>query len=192
MSAIALRRKREPRGQGATLESMLLGSKLGLHEKPRRRRGLQSRGGNVAKSVAGQYPYLSTSGVITPDGYQRQVRKAVDAMIAKSTNAFTTTDLAAGGKLLEAQAAFIFALIKHQPTILRDVRMVGLQAKEQRIDRMHFPNRILHAATEGAPLADNNRSKPAPSKIQMSAKDFKAEVRLTYESLEQNVNALSK
>ncbi len=146
---------------------------------------------NIAKSHI-EFPYVSTSGHITNQSMRRRVNSTIDKMLRKSAGAFDTSDLANGGALLEAQSAYLFALIKDEPTVLNEARLVPLAAKQQTIDRITFASRIFHTATEGAALAEGKRSKPTMSKIQMNAQTFKAEIRLTYESLINNIMRLGK
>lgn len=102
---------------------------------------------------------------------------------------FTTTDLATGGGLLAPQQAAMFIrMLKMQPNLLRAVRLVPLKGPTDRIDRILFPGRILHAVTtEGTGIDAAKYAKPTSSKVEMSAQEFQAVVPLTYNALQDSI-----
>lgn len=107
-------------------------------------------------------------------------------------------DLSANGGLLDAEQTEAFLdLIQEQPTILRQIRNVRMNAPERKINKIGFDSRILRAAvqTGGANDGGDNdryvrkadRAKPSTSQITLATKEVIAEVRLPYEVLEDNI-----
>lgn len=96
-------------------------------------------------------------------------------------------DLASGGVLNEEQTnAFIRKLIV-QPTILRLARLVTMRAQKRQINKIGFGSRILRPGVEGAGLAVGDRSKPTTEQVLLDTKEVIAEVRLTYDVIEDNI-----
>ena len=105
-----------------------------------------------------------------------------------SKASMSTTDLTTGGGLLAVQQASRFIrILKMTPNLLRACRVVPLKGASDRIDRVHFSSRILHAASENTNLGASNQSVPTTSKVEMSAKLFKAETRISYETLQDSI-----
>lgn len=110
-----------------------------------------------------------------------------------------------GGKLLPEQANTFIDLILDQPTLLRQARVVRMSAPTRKINRMGFANRILTAGRSSlgqasGPYAseqdagDNpryvreaDRAAPTTAQIELNTKEVIAEVRLSYEVLEDNI-----
>ena len=122
------------------------------------------------------------------------------ALIARADLAIA--DLTAnGGMLLPEQANTFIDLILEQPTILKQVRQVRMNAPERKINRIGFDSRILRAArTTGSAndAGDNDRyvrkadrAKPTTSQITLNTKEVIAEVRIPYEALEDNIEGES-
>lgn len=108
-----------------------------------------------------------------------------------------------GGLLLPEQADTFLDIVMEQPTILRQVRQIRMNAPQRKINKIGFATRILKAAPQGTTpyqqdnavnnrhLAAADRSKPTPSQIQLDTKEVIAEVRLPYEVLEDNIEGQS-
>lgn len=110
------------------------------------------------------------------------------------------TDLSSNGGLLnvEQNDTFIRNLID-QPTMLRAIRTVPMNAPEMKVNKIGFGSRILHPANSGASpyaaddgtndryLAADKRVKPGTSQVTLSTKEVMAEVRIPYEVLEDNI-----
>ena len=122
------------------------------------------------------------------------------ALIARADLALA--DLTANGGMLQPEQANTFIdLILEQPTILKQVRQIRMNAPERKINRIGFASRILRAAiqTGGAnDTGDNDRyvrkadrAKPTTSQIQLNTKEVIAEVRIPYEALEDNIEGQS-
>ncbi len=117
---------------------------------------------------------------------------------------FILSDLSSNGGLLAVEQAstFIQNLID-QPTLLRQMRSVTMNSPSMEINKIGFGKRILRAATEATALADaavdgtsfdpstsgeyRARAKPQTSKVTLNTKEVIAEVRLSYQVLEDNI-----
>lgn len=100
------------------------------------------------------------------------------------------SDLTSNGGLLNPEQAktFIRKLIK-SPTLLSQIRVVGMSAPTRNIDKIQFGTRILRKATSATALADSKRSKPTTEKVTLTTKEVIAEVRLSYDVLEDNIES---
>jgi len=111
------------------------------------------------------------------------------------------SELTSNGGVLNPEQAnrFIRNLIA-QPTLLRQIRVVEMNAPTRKINKIGFGKRILRAATEATALADaavdgafdpktekTARAKPTTSQIQLVTKEVIAEVVLTYDVIEDNI-----
>ena len=101
--------------------------------------------------------------------------------------AFGTSDITAGGVLAPQQSSRLIRLLRYPPTLLRLVRLVPMKSPNDRLDRITFGSRILHAGTENTNLTASLQAKPDMSKVEMSAELFKAEIHLTYEVLQDTI-----
>ena len=111
-------------------------------------------------------------------------------------------DLTANGGMMDAEQTESFIdLILEQPTILRQVRQVRMNAPERKINRIGFDSRILRAAVQTGGANDDgsndryvrkaDRSKPVTSQIKLNTSEVIAEIRLPYEALEDNLEGQS-
>lgn len=106
-----------------------------------------------------------------------------------------------GGLLQPEQADSFIDMILDQPTILRQVRTVRMNAPERKINRIGFASRILRAASQTGGAEDDGsngryvpkaqRAKPTTTQITLNTKEIIAEVRLPYEVLEDNIEGES-
>ncbi len=92
-----------------------------------------------------------------------------------------------GGYLLPAQAAKFMQILIKQSKLLGMATVKPMKSHKEIIDKIKFGSRILHAGQEGTALAEGSRAKPDLSKTELDAKLFKAEVRLTNETLEDSI-----
>lgn len=111
-----------------------------------------------------------------------------------------------GGLLNPEQANAFIDMIQEQDTILKQARVVRMNAPTRKINRLGFDQRILRAATQDrnytTPDGDGNfddvlplsrwlqasdRSKPKTAQIELNTKEVIAEVHLPYEVLEDNI-----
>lgn len=98
------------------------------------------------------------------------------------------SDLTSGGGVLntEQSRSFMRKLVD-QPTMLKECRKVGMNSPTKQINKIGFGSRILKAGVSGEALSSGNRSKPTFTKIEMTAKEVKAEVRIPYDVMEDNL-----
>lgn len=114
------------------------------------------------------------------------------------------SDFASDGGLLNPEQANAFIdMIQEQPTMLRQARLVRMNAPTRKINRIGFASRIMRAAPQGASpyaeddgtndrhLAAADRSKITTSQIELNTKEVMAEVHIPYEVLEDNIEGAS-
>lgn len=125
----------------------------------------------------------------------QELAKRADLVIA---------DLQANGGMLDAEQAKVFIdKVLEQPTLLRQIRQVRMNAPERKVNKIGFDSRILRAARQGTtPYEKDNgtndrylpaaeRSKPTTSQIELKTSEIMAEIRLPYETLEDNIEGES-
>ena len=108
------------------------------------------------------------------------------------------SDLSTNGGLLAVDQAdkFIEQLID-TPTLLNEARVYPMNNPSQEINKTKFGSRILQAAEDASgdraihsgsrALTAAKRSKPDTSKVTLNTKEYIAEIRLPYETLEDNI-----
>lgn len=102
-----------------------------------------------------------------------------------------------GGLLTVEQANTFFEQLIDTPTLLREARVYPMRSPSQEINKTKFGSRILQAGEDSSgnrsihsgsrALTAAKRSKPDTSKITLNTKEYIAEVRLPYETLEDNI-----
>ncbi len=113
---------------------------------------------------------------------------------------FSNADLVIGGLVNPEQANRFVRRLINEPTMLRDVRTVEMNAPQRNINRLRFDKRILRsgvsataldtAAVAGAfdPVAEATaRAAPATSQVQLNTSEVIAEVDLPYDVIEDNI-----
>jgi len=97
-------------------------------------------------------------------------------------------DLTAGGGLLKpAQAQkFMRLLIKDSP-LMRLATVVPMASPKQQLSKIKFGSRVLRPGQEATALALADRARPDLSQVELDAKLFKAEVRISDEVLEDSI-----
>lgn len=97
-------------------------------------------------------------------------------------------DLTADGGLLKpAQAQkFMRLLIKDSP-LMRLATVVPMQSPKQQLSKIKFGSRVLRPGAEATALPLADRARPDLSQVELDAKLFKAEVRLSDEVLEDSI-----
>lgn len=101
--------------------------------------------------------------------------------------AMTLADLATGGKMNDTQFNTFYRKMIDSPTILRDARNVPMPIDSMKIEKIGFGQRVLKAGEEGVALTEAQKSKPTTSTIRLDAKEVIAEVNITYDTLENNI-----
>ncbi len=92
-----------------------------------------------------------------------------------------------GGYLLPKQAAKFIKRLTEEAKLMPLATVVPMPSPEFPIETIGFGSRVLRAGAERTALTETQRSRPTMTKVDMNAKLFKAEVRLSYETLEDNL-----
>ncbi len=92
-----------------------------------------------------------------------------------------------GGYLQPAQAAKFMRILVKQSKLMGMSTVVPMKSPKQLIEKIRFSGRVLQAGVEGQALSEGERSKPDLSKVELDAQLFKAEARLTNETLEDSI-----
>jgi len=93
-----------------------------------------------------------------------------------------------GGYLNPEQSDRFIQMLQDQPTILRAVRTVRMNAPQRKIEKIGFGSRILRAApASGTALAAGDRSAPTTDMVTLTTKEVIAQVNLPYDVLEDNI-----
>lgn len=101
--------------------------------------------------------------------------------------AMTLADLSSGGLMNPTQANEFIRMLQDSPTILNACRTVPMDHDTMKIEKIGFGQRILRPGVETIALADDQKSKPTTSKIELNAKEVIAEINLSYDTLENNI-----
>lgn len=107
------------------------------------------------------------------------------SIIEKAT--MTLSDLASGGLMNTQQFNTFYRKITDAPTILNAARNVVMTSDAMKIEKIGFGQRVLRPGQEGIALTEGQRSKPQTSTINLNAKEVIAEVNITYDTLENNI-----
>jgi Phage capsid family len=94
---------------------------------------------------------------------------------------------AGGGILLPAQAKKFIRLLIKQSVLMQMATVVPMAAPKQQIPKTKFGSRIMRPGQEGVALAVTDRAKPDLSYVELDSVLLKAEVNLTDEVLEDNI-----
>ncbi len=92
-----------------------------------------------------------------------------------------------GGLLNSSQAQKFMRVLIDEAVVMKQATVVPMKAPKQIIDKIKFGSRILHAGYEARALPEADRSKPTTTHVDLDAKLFKGEVRLTNEVLEDSI-----
>src|SRR5690606_20490912 len=101
--------------------------------------------------------------------------------------AMTLADLASGGQLNPEQSNKFLQMVQDAPTIIRSSRFVPMKSDSRKIEKVGFGNRILRPAQEGVALKEEDKAKPSTDTVTLNAKEVIAEVNITYDTLENNI-----
>lgn len=106
------------------------------------------------------------------------------------------SDLATNGGLLTVEQASSFIRnVIDQPTILRQLRTVTMNGPSMEMPKIGIGSRMLKAARQihsevsgdGRALLYSERTRPTTDKIELNTSEVIAEIRLPYETLEDNI-----
>lgn len=92
-----------------------------------------------------------------------------------------------GGLLVPAQAAKFIRTLIDESVIMPMAAVTPMRSHTHLLEKARFGSRVLRAGTEGQALTSADRSKLDLEKVELSAELFKAEVRLSTETLEDNI-----
>ena len=97
-------------------------------------------------------------------------------------------DLTAGGGILKpAQAQKFIRLLIKQSVLMQQATVVPMASPKQQISKIKFGSRILRPGQEATALPPAQRAAPDISQVELDAKLFKAEVRISDEVLENSI-----
>jgi HK97 family phage major capsid protein len=91
------------------------------------------------------------------------------------------------GELVPAQANNFVRLMQKESVLLGAANVEVLRAKKQRVNKVRFAQRILRRGVEGQALSQADRSAPDFTVAEFDTQLMKAEVNLTQEVLEDNI-----
>lgn len=114
----------------------------------------------------------------------------------------TIADLDTNGGLLQPEQSKQFIdMVMDQPTMLPQAQVIRMGAPEVKVNRMWFGSRILKAArTTGSELDGGgndrylraaDRSKVTTDQLTLTSSEVNAEIRINYETLEDNIEGQS-
>lgn len=97
-------------------------------------------------------------------------------------------DLTLGGGILKpAQAQKFMRLLIKNSVLLQQATVVPMASPKQQISKIRMGARVLRPGQEGTALGVADRTKPELSDVELDAKLFKGEVRLSDEVLEDSI-----
>ena len=102
-------------------------------------------------------------------------------------DALESADLKAGGYLNAQQSEKFIRGVLDQPTLLKTCRQVLINGESKKIEKIGFGQRIMRPATENTALDKKDYSKPDFGKVELLTKEAIAEVRISYDTLENNI-----
>jgi HK97 family phage major capsid protein len=94
---------------------------------------------------------------------------------------------AGGGVLLSAQAQKFMRLLIKQSVLMQMATVVPMASPKHQLSKIKFGSRILRPGQEATALTAAERARPDLSFLELDAKLFKAEVHLSDEVLEDNI-----
>lgn len=95
--------------------------------------------------------------------------------------------LGSGGLLVPAQAQRFIRILIDESRIMKMATVTPMRSPKQLIEKIRFGSRILRAGVEATALPEGDRSKPDLSKVELDAKEVKAEVHLNNYVLEDSI-----
>ena len=102
--------------------------------------------------------------------------------------AIGTSDFrSAGGYLNAEQSTRFLRGVIDQPTILKAARSVIIDGETKKIEKIGFGSRIMRPGIENVALTSDKYAKPTFGKVDIATKEVIAEVRLSYDTLEANI-----
>lgn len=102
-------------------------------------------------------------------------------------SALESNDLVAGGYLNAMQSERFIRGVLDQPTILKSCRSILINGDSAKIEKIGFGSRIMRPAQENTALSSSDYAKPTFGKVDLLTKEAIAEVRISYDTLENNI-----
>lgn len=99
----------------------------------------------------------------------------------------TIGTLKTGGLMNPTQSSTFIRMVQNAPTLLQDARVIPMDSDAQKIEKIGFGQRILRPGVEGKAVPANDRVAPTTSTVELNAKEVIAEVNITYDTLENNI-----
>lgn len=99
----------------------------------------------------------------------------------------TLSSLKSGGLMNPTQSKEFIRMVQNAPTILKDARVIPMDHDAQKFEKIGFGQRVLRAGVEGTELTKDQRVVPTTSTVQLNAKEVIAEINITYDTLENNI-----
>ena len=99
----------------------------------------------------------------------------------------TLAQIAAGGLLQEGQVDRFIVLAINQPVMMKQVLVTPMKNQTEERDKMRFAGRVLRRGLEATALPLANRSAPTFSLFNLTSVLYRAEVRITDEVLEDQI-----
>jgi hypothetical protein len=101
---------------------------------------------------------------------------------------FQYSELASnGGALVPEQAQTFYQVMIEEAVMLKEITMTPMRAPQERLDKVSFPTRIMRPGVDRQQLPASDRAKPTTSKIEMTTVEIVGEVRLGYQTIEDNI-----
>lgn len=98
------------------------------------------------------------------------------------------SDLTTGGGLLQPETAQKFMrILIDESVVMKLATVVPMKSFKMNVPNLRFAGRVLRAGQEAVALAAADRAKPNVGNVELDAALFKAEVRLSNEVLEDNI-----
>lgn len=105
--------------------------------------------------------------------------------------AIVLNDLNTAGRLNEEQSTAFIRMLIDQPTIMGEARTVHFNGDRKKLEKIGMGQRVLHGAEENVALADGKQTKPSFDKVSLECKEFIAEIEITDDTLENNIEGTS-
>lgn len=116
---------------------------------------------------------------------QSYMAKADMQLIQKADMALA--DLTTGGLLVPEQVKKFYEILIEESVLLPLVTTVTMAAPTWELSKLGFTGQVLHPGNEASALAVADRSSPQMGKVQLVAKEFVAEARMSYSVVEDNI-----
>jgi len=99
----------------------------------------------------------------------------------------TLGTLKTGGLMNPTQSSTFIRMVQNAPTLLQEARVIQMDSDAQKIEKIGFGQRILRPGQEGVGLTNEQKTAPTTSTVELNAKEVIAEVNITYDTLENNI-----